>query len=921
MKNEFLLEELILESRLDDVKKKYSDISPKIIERLSSLDPSGNNKYLDWMVKTYSDVDISVNELSEIINLFHKNINKLTKEFFDEFIKKKRYGWLLDDNSPAAKNFQKIYNSPKDINVYGGFFLDMTKQILLAVDSKLTKSDIKKLDANVLYNSDDLLIMIPKSHKASCYYGAGTKWCTTNKDSDSHFNNYTKRGVLIYVINKKEPETNPWYKVAFHISFSSGYAESYNAPDEPRSIKIAMEHLGDKWVIVRDTIVEYLHANKVKGIENFYFGPELLYWLESLDINPFEFMPVKQLVDKVGFTELYKYIRKKDIDVFKVFDLSTLFNFYGLMIKNPYEVIRKIWDEYKNRGENPLPYLLYNKEVNRMLLKSVNNTISLDEFLEASMSIEKNIFFVINNTFINDNKTFEMLLELFNNDVDLIFDYAKTIDVNLLDVLNPTVIDLLLSKKFDLEDAFKYLLKNKEHLNGSLNDYGFSNYLVINYLKKLKVDSSIVKEIIDKKLIKNLSLKDVIFLYDDIDTSFKTWLELNHESPINSDFFNNKFIYREILDKVGSDIKEVFPTVYSFEKTLKNDFDVDLDLLKTHLPLKTIYKSFFEDDFYSFYKLYYERDLVDKLNVVILIKAYEDAPIDDDTNLKETVLNTVYEQLRGNTINKLERNNNTNYVVYNDLKKVLELFTENKILYDVLSGNYTSSDIYLDFKNISEVIFHNEKIINIIKEYLMVNFRDIKISLNLDWFEDFNYLDLKVNEDKGILSFTLYDEVIYDLSDINLQTLVEFSPELIEVKNIIEKRVKTLSTEKVKMESKNKLISMMEDIFGNGYMGIKNNEDKNLYYFKYDYLMDDVMGFANNYVFHEDELPDSVHDLISNLMENDFGRFYGLVDSEELELFIEDLTDFRATNNEIINSIIDNLVVDLNDVFTKMSTE
>ena len=183
MRTNFLLEELLLENRIDDVKKKYPEVSASAIKELSDLDPSGNNKYLDFMVSTFTKAGMFW--AVKLVNLFHKNVNKLTKDFLDELIVEKKWRWLLTDNSPIAKTFQKIYKSPKDINNYED--LELTQTILNAADSKLTKSETKKLEADVLYNSDDLLIMIPKSHRASCYYGAGTKWCTTNKESDNYF--------------------------------------------------------------------------------------------------------------------------------------------------------------------------------------------------------------------------------------------------------------------------------------------------------------------------------------------------------------------------------------------------------------------------------------------------------------------------------------------------------------------------------------------------------------------------------------------------------------------------------------------------------------------------------------------------------------------------------------------------------------
>ena len=44
----------------------------------------------------------------------------------------------------------------------------------------------------------------PLSHESSCYYGSGTRWCTTNKDSDNYYKRYTEAGTLIYYINKNK---------------------------------------------------------------------------------------------------------------------------------------------------------------------------------------------------------------------------------------------------------------------------------------------------------------------------------------------------------------------------------------------------------------------------------------------------------------------------------------------------------------------------------------------------------------------------------------------------------------------------------------------------------------------------------------------------------------------------------------------
>ena len=53
-----------------------------------------------------------------------------------------------------------------------------------------------------LYEDDTYLLVAPLTHNASCKYGANTKWCTTNRDSDEMFDEHIIGGVLGYLIIK-----------------------------------------------------------------------------------------------------------------------------------------------------------------------------------------------------------------------------------------------------------------------------------------------------------------------------------------------------------------------------------------------------------------------------------------------------------------------------------------------------------------------------------------------------------------------------------------------------------------------------------------------------------------------------------------------------------------------------------------------
>lgn len=73
-----------------------------------------------------------------------------------------------------------------------------------------------KKEIDKIFENDIMLIIKPKSHTASCYYGSGTKWCTTMAGNPSYFNQYTSNGTLYYLILKNVDRDNKFYKMAIN---------------------------------------------------------------------------------------------------------------------------------------------------------------------------------------------------------------------------------------------------------------------------------------------------------------------------------------------------------------------------------------------------------------------------------------------------------------------------------------------------------------------------------------------------------------------------------------------------------------------------------------------------------------------------------------------------------------------------------
>jgi hypothetical protein len=74
---------------------------------------------------------------------------------------------------------------------------------------------IKSEESEKVFENKDWIIVIPKTHRAACFYGKHTEWCTASKDSSGYFDEYSKQGPLYVNINK---ETGDKYQ--FH--FESG---------------------------------------------------------------------------------------------------------------------------------------------------------------------------------------------------------------------------------------------------------------------------------------------------------------------------------------------------------------------------------------------------------------------------------------------------------------------------------------------------------------------------------------------------------------------------------------------------------------------------------------------------------------------------------------------------------------------------
>lgn len=208
--------DILTEALVDNLIEKYPN-EGDIIQTLNDESKSiaGSNKYLQWMVKQWMNTEDSSEEaLEEIINAtssFHQALPRINRETITKLIN-------IND-FPTVSIYTSIVNSPKDINSYPNaeVLRDISMRILLE-PSRSEKEKFAKTGADKIYEDDRWLLAKINTKEASCYYGAGSKWCTAATKHNA-FGQYNKNGNLYYLIDKSR-KTGPYYKMAIYKSYA-----------------------------------------------------------------------------------------------------------------------------------------------------------------------------------------------------------------------------------------------------------------------------------------------------------------------------------------------------------------------------------------------------------------------------------------------------------------------------------------------------------------------------------------------------------------------------------------------------------------------------------------------------------------------------------------------------------------------------
>jgi hypothetical protein len=171
------------------------------IARLRGIDTKDkNNKWEDYIITS--------------------DFKTVEKKFLDQGIPKEEVKEYLGAFRELRNKHRIHKENEKNIDFWGKQEWDDFKNFVDDLRTTKSISEERKLQkmagAELLAENKLWSVYHITTHAASQIYGAGTKWCITEK-SPSSWNNYSKVNNVYFIISKVRDAKNPWYKIALLV--------------------------------------------------------------------------------------------------------------------------------------------------------------------------------------------------------------------------------------------------------------------------------------------------------------------------------------------------------------------------------------------------------------------------------------------------------------------------------------------------------------------------------------------------------------------------------------------------------------------------------------------------------------------------------------------------------------------------------
>ena len=214
-------------SKIRDLKTN-SENTVNIVDILELFSPDQKTKYTETLLRLMKGTQNLKSHAKEIKNTLTNEFNFISGEDLDKFTPIQLM--IIHQFITSFFNFTDLHNYRKfceynernlinqnDLTAYKSF-----DEVITQLNIAELKVEAKNMENEVLkvYEDTEWLLLRPLTYLSSKKYGANTKWCTTSEGSSQYFDKYSKKGVLIYCINKLTG-----YKVASFYSLDKNDRE------------------------------------------------------------------------------------------------------------------------------------------------------------------------------------------------------------------------------------------------------------------------------------------------------------------------------------------------------------------------------------------------------------------------------------------------------------------------------------------------------------------------------------------------------------------------------------------------------------------------------------------------------------------------------------------------------------------------
>jgi hypothetical protein len=179
-------------TRLDLALQKYPEHADAI-RLLGVRDPSGNLRYINWGAKMLTSGQALAPEIADVIELFHQ------------------FGQQRFASPPGHS--RRRYQVRPDLYSYRpqdfAGLRDTLVKLKRAKDRKQKKRERLyriegAVEADVIYDSPDLIVRHIKNKEASVHYGLGTRWCISML-REGYFEDYDSQNATFFFFERKVP--------------------------------------------------------------------------------------------------------------------------------------------------------------------------------------------------------------------------------------------------------------------------------------------------------------------------------------------------------------------------------------------------------------------------------------------------------------------------------------------------------------------------------------------------------------------------------------------------------------------------------------------------------------------------------------------------------------------------------------------